>query len=481
MADLLPLSRAARLVGVTRGALQKRIKNGELRTFEGMVRVDDLTRVFPDAAVEESAVLERVSRIREQAFGKRVRDRLLPDAEVLAARLTELGREQAQTRSQLELYKKLVMGLDRGLAELAVTSGDPAAGIRRLKNWLASELENGLHKAGLPPSILAHDSLLRLVSAHVQLLPSGHEFFVEGDDSLLDAGLRAGLLLPYGCSDGSCGQCRARLVSGQVRSQQETGETGTSDGVLLCRCTAVTDTVLEIAEAVTPTDVASRHLDASVRGKELSPAGVVILQLRSDSPHRLRFLSGQSVTLSLENGLRREVPLASCPCDAHSLEFHLADDGAPFNQYVARELRIGDRVGLTGPSGGFVLDVDSDRGLVFIALETGFAAIKSMIEHALALEHTDRITLYWLAHSSAGHYRDNLCRAWADALDFFDYRPLVLAEGADLAALFTPGDVEMISAQEIYIAGPRAGVNAVRDGLRGSAVPRAQIHTLECP
>lgn len=37
MPQLLTLARAARLVGVTRGALQKRIKNGELTTFERQV------------------------------------------------------------------------------------------------------------------------------------------------------------------------------------------------------------------------------------------------------------------------------------------------------------------------------------------------------------------------------------------------------------------------------------------------------------
>ena len=37
MSQLLTLSRAARLIRVTRGALLKHIKNGELQTFDGMV------------------------------------------------------------------------------------------------------------------------------------------------------------------------------------------------------------------------------------------------------------------------------------------------------------------------------------------------------------------------------------------------------------------------------------------------------------
>ena len=47
MPRLITLSRAARLVGVKRGALQKKIQQGELRTFEGELLLADLLRVEP--------------------------------------------------------------------------------------------------------------------------------------------------------------------------------------------------------------------------------------------------------------------------------------------------------------------------------------------------------------------------------------------------------------------------------------------------
>ena len=59
-ASLLTLNRAARLVGVSRGALQKRIKDGELPTFEGMVKPEDLLRAYPDTQLEDASVLERL-------------------------------------------------------------------------------------------------------------------------------------------------------------------------------------------------------------------------------------------------------------------------------------------------------------------------------------------------------------------------------------------------------------------------------------
>ena len=87
MPRLLTLSRAARLVGVRRGALQSRIRSGELATFEGQVSVEDLQRLYPQAGLEDNAGLERFEAIKDAAFARRLRERVLPDPEILMARL----------------------------------------------------------------------------------------------------------------------------------------------------------------------------------------------------------------------------------------------------------------------------------------------------------------------------------------------------------------------------------------------------------
>ena len=60
------------------------------------------------------------------------------------------------------------------------------------------------------------DDMLKVMSAQVTVRPSGHQFAVEGHDTLLQAGLRAGLKLNYGCGNGSCGMCKVRVISGEV-------------------------------------------------------------------------------------------------------------------------------------------------------------------------------------------------------------------------------------------------------------------------
>ena len=93
MAQLLTLSRAAQLIGVTRGDLQKKIRDGDLAAYDGLVDGADLQRVYPDLRLEETGAFERVTQIKEQAFSRRMRERLLPSQEVLAQRLFAQGQE----------------------------------------------------------------------------------------------------------------------------------------------------------------------------------------------------------------------------------------------------------------------------------------------------------------------------------------------------------------------------------------------------
>ena len=44
--------------------------------------------------------------------------------------------------------------------------------------------------------------------------------FARGQASILDAASAAGLGVPYSCTSGVCGSCRARLVEGEVRMER---------------------------------------------------------------------------------------------------------------------------------------------------------------------------------------------------------------------------------------------------------------------
>ena len=54
------------------------------------------------------------------------------------------------------------------------------------------------------------------MSYQVTIESTGHKFTVQPGESVLDAALRQGIILPYGCRNGACGSCMGELASGQV-------------------------------------------------------------------------------------------------------------------------------------------------------------------------------------------------------------------------------------------------------------------------
>jgi len=489
MAQLLTLSRAARLVGVTRGALQKKIKDGELTTFEGQVTTDDLLRTYPQAHLEDDALLERLTRLKEDAYARRLRERILPDAEVLMVRVSELGRELATARAGLAKFQSAFTGLERKL-QAAAGSGNAEA--KSLLAGLHEELRMAIDPASKEPGKLllaARDSFLRVLAAQVRVLPGQREFFVEGSDSLLDAALRAGLSLNYGCSNGNCGLCKARVVSGETKKIRHhdyvlSESEREANTVLMCSHTAVTDLVIEAEETGDVREIPLQQIVTRVRKIERPTPAMTILHLQTPRTQRLRFLAGQYVTLQGDNATPVDYPIASCPCDDRNLQFHIQHlPDNPFAERVFEGLKAGDPVGLQGPRGDFVLNESSPHDLIFIAGDTGFAPIKSLIEHAMALDVAERISLYWIASPANGHYLANLCRAWADALDNFDFVPLDLPDRlepkpetfrrllADLA-----GRRPAIADCDVYVAGDPGLIEAAKGHFAEQGLPPEQLH-----
>ena len=330
------------------------------------------------------------------------------------------------------------------------------------------------------------------MTARVKVRPSGHEFLVDGDDTLLEAALRAGLALDYGCSIGSCGKCKARIVSGAVRRTRHAdfALTAAEKGagvVLMCCNTAAGDLVIEAREAHGAAEMPLQRIEARVKAVRPLAGDVRLLHLQTPRTNRLRFLAGQSVSLALPDGPQAACPVASCPCDDRNLEFHVRRrPGERFAERVFGALKSADTVHVEGPHGAFVLDEASRRPLVFLAWGLAFAPVKSLIEHATALDAARPLALYWIAAGAGGHYLDNLCRAWRDALDEFRYVPLAAAGDASDEDIAGAALRQVLREHpdpagcDVYVAGPPALAAAAGRmlGERGLPPARLRVTTL---
>jgi CDP-4-dehydro-6-deoxyglucose reductase len=303
------------------------------------------------------------------------------------------------------------------------------------------------------------------ISAQVTVMPSGHTFTIEGNDTILDAALRAGIPLNYGCNGGNCGDCQARLVSGEVSKIHPHDflikDADKAKGALLmCAYTAVGDIVIE-ANIAGADDIP--HQTIATRVKAVDPINEQILALHLMTPRsqRLRFLAGQSVRLEA-GGAAGEYYIASCPCEDRHIELHVRRDQQAFAEQAFSNLCKEAAVTLTGPDGGFVIKLDSRRPIIFVAWDDGFAPIKSLIQHAMSLEVAESMHLYWLADKLA-HYQENYVRSLADALDDFDYKLMDAdAASAELAGRVL-ADHPDLTRYDIYAAGPAEFLDRLRE------------------
>jgi len=475
MPQLLTLSRAARLVGVTRSALQKKIRRGELSTFEGEILITDLLRAYPDTKMHDTTMLERVERIKAEAMHTTQReDTALPSSEVLIARLTQLSKELIAVKSELKRYLELFDTLTQKLTDAET------ADIVTLQKWLETEMQSNQKKdTDKAAELLAKDTVLRIIAAQVKMIPSGHEFFVEGKDSILEAALRNGLSMNYGCDNGNCGLCKARIISGEVQQISHhdyiLSEAEKQMGYkLMCCHTALTDLVIEAAEAHSVAEIPLQQIETKVKKLEHLHDNLLVLHLQTPRSKTLRFLAGQSAALTLKDGISAECFIASCPCDGRQLEFHLSDNNPAFSR-----LKKGQMVNLEAPKGEFILQEESTRPALFLAYAHGFAPIKSLIEHAISLETVTSFHLYWIAQpNEGGHYQGNLCRAWADALDNFQYTPLTGNE-AKQSLTRVVEDYPDLKDVEVYLSGPKSFVAVAEAMLREHNLPDTQFHVGE--
>lgn len=484
----LTLSRAAQLLGVTRAVLQKHIAAGELPSHDGMVTTEDLQALFPDVRLEDSGAFERITQIKEQAFGRRVRERILPNQEVLAQRLAAQSEELEEVRRTLAHYHDLIEALREHIERIESTTGSSAADqVAALGRFLDDGLASVLGDEAPPDTIAVMDDMLRVMSAHVTVKPSGHEFFVEGNETVLEAALRAGLAPSYGCGNGNCGLCKARVVSGQLKQVHNTDYPLSSNEraqgyTLLCSHTAVTDLVVEMIEAQSPDDIPQQEIVAKVKSVSALSPDIMLLHLQTPRTNRLRFLAGQRVMLNVTGNtanFRGEYAIASCPCDDRNLLFHICrdDDDEFARRLFAGAVKPNDLVSLFGPYGDFVLKKDSSNDLVFIACDSGFAPVKSLVEHAVASDLPGLQRLVWAATRPDGHYFENQCRAWADALETFSYVALQAADPqtAGQEAARRVLDEDELGHRDVYIVGPVEFVSAVEHALSAGGLPASQM------
>ena len=253
---------------------------------------------------------------------------------------------------------------------------------------------------------------------NVIIQPSGHSFPVEQDETILEAGIRHGFTLPYSCRDGVCGTCKGKVLQGTVDYgvyQEDTLSDQEKDAgmALFCRARPQSDVVVECREVNSAKDIQVKILPCRVQKMEKRADDVMVLYLKLPANERLQFLAGQYIDIMTKDGEARSFSLANAPHDDEFLQLHVRNiPGGAFTEHIFSHMKERDILRFKGPLGTFFLREDSDKPIVFVASGTGFAPIKSIIEHALHIGLKRSMHFYWGARTLADLYLLDKAREW---------------------------------------------------------------------
>ena len=323
----------------------------------------------------------------------------------------------------------------------------------------------------------------------VTLQPGNHVFTARDDETILDAALREGHVVSYGCRNGACGTCKGTVLAGQVDygvyQQSALTDAEKRLGIaLFCQAKPLGDIEIQCREAGAVRDIQIKTLPCRVQKMQRVGDDIMVLYLKLPASERVQFLAGQYIDILMKDGARRSLSMANAPHDDEFLQLHLRNYGGPFSQHVFTKMKERDILRFEGPLGTFFLRDDSTKPIILLASGTGFAPVKAIIEHALHSNNPRPMVFYWGARVRADLYMNELPEQWAAARADFKYVPVLSEPLADDHWTGRTGfvheavmqDFPDLSGYQVYACGaPIVVESAHRDFTSRCGLPEAEF------
>jgi CDP-4-dehydro-6-deoxyglucose reductase len=324
----------------------------------------------------------------------------------------------------------------------------------------------------------------------VTLTASGKRFDAAADETVLEAAQRAGIALPYSCRGGVCGSCKATLVEGECRYPRNppvalSGAARSRRAILLCQAVPCGDIAIQAREIASVEDIPHRRVDTEVVERRALAPDVVGVGLRPLDGTRVNWLPGQYLDVILDDGKHRPFSIASGPRADGLIELHVRHvPGGGFTSWVYDALRVGDRLTVELPLGTFVPREDSERPMLFMAGGTGFAPVKAIVEHFIALGTRRPMHVYWGARHVEDLYLIDLARHWTVEWPNVRFTPVLSDPEAARASGMREGlvhealleDHPDLSGVDLYMSGPPAMVAAGRQFFLDANLPEDRLY-----
>lgn len=317
-------------------------------------------------------------------------------------------------------------------------------------------------------------------------LARGGSFPCRDDETILDAGQRAGFSFPHACRNGVCERCAGRLLSGMVIPRHErhpigVGQAG-GDRVLYCAATPLSDCEIDVPDVLAPGELPVHELSCQVTDVTALSPDVFRVMLRLPAGRKVQWYAGQYLELLVPEAGDSAFSIACAP-GGRDIELHVrtfADNGSSLA--VMDALRTEPTVRVRLPGGKRFLATSPDRPLTFICGSTGFAPVKAMMEFLRENGFCLPVHLYWGARHREDLYLESLVREWDRDMPNLEL-VLTLSDAAEagyfhgLVHQAVLRDLPATGDSMFYVGGSPPMAWAVFDALVANGVKPEDIHS----
>jgi len=265
----------------------------------------------------------------------------------------------------------------------------------------------------------------------IRLKPGEHTVTAQYTETVLEAALREGLIIPHGCRTGACGSCKGRITEGLVDygsyQAQTLTESEKNEGyALLCCAKPLSDLHVECQELRKNNGIEIKTLPARIQSLRRLADDVMFMSLKLPASEQFAFKAGQYIDILLKEGNRRSFSVANSPLNSEFLELHIREiKGGLFTSQVFHDMKEKTILRIQGPLGTFHFHDENEKPAIFMAGGTGFAPIKSIIEDILEREVSREMVLYWGTRSLEDLYMPDLPLSWQRKHPNFKFIPVL--------------------------------------------------------